>query len=353
MKGRATSMANSYVDYTGDGSTTIFNIPFGFLDRSHIYVLVDGVETPYSWLNDASVSVTPAPANAANVRVTRVTPSSPVVDFRDGEVFSEEELDTVNLQSIYLTQESSDNLGSVLALAGTGQYDVQDRRIQNLADPVDPADAVSKQWAETAGTAVLAQAISARDAAATYRDQAEAARDAAVAVGFDPDSYYDKTAVDSALATKASLAQLATKADQTSVDAALAGKADQASLDAAVTAQQAYTDARAITHTTGAAPYFGCRAWVRFNGEGGAVVSASGNVSNVTRLSTGRYRVTFTVAMSDANYAIVGAAGNDAADPRRDVQPVNITQTYFDIVTMNHGNGAASDSEFVGLAVFR
>ena len=45
-----------------------------------------------------------------------------------------------------------------------------------------------------------------------------------------------------------------------------------------------------------------CTAWVNFNGVGGAVVRSSHNVSSVTRLSAGRYHISFTTPMSNASY---------------------------------------------------
>jgi len=47
---------------------------------------------------------------------------------------------------------------------------------------------------------------------------------------------------------------------------------------------------------------FGCRAWVNFNGTGTVAIRASGNVSSITDLGTGYYRLNFTTAMPDANY---------------------------------------------------
>jgi hypothetical protein len=55
------------------------------------------------------------------------------------------------------------------------------------------------------------------------------------------------------------------------------------------------------------------RAWVNFNGVSGTSIRASYNVSSVTRASAGRYDVSFTNAMPDANYAVAamlnGASG--------------------------------------------
>jgi hypothetical protein len=58
---------------------------------------------------------------------------------------------------------------------------------------------------------------------------------------------------------------------------------------------------------SGAAPIYGARAWVNFNGTTSpGTIRASGNVSSVTRISTGRYTVNFATAMPDADYCPVG-----------------------------------------------
>jgi hypothetical protein len=57
----------------------------------------------------------------------------------------------------------------------------------------------------------------------------------------------------------------------------------------------------AITFGTGT-----CRAWVNFNGTGTVAIRASYNVSSITDNGAGDYRVNFTSALSDANYAIAG-----------------------------------------------
>lgn len=167
-------MANSYVDTIADGSTTIFNIPFGYLDPSHISVFLDGVETVYSWVGPSAISVDPAPADGVVVRVKRDTPNTPVVDFRDGESLTETDLDTVNLQSLYIAQEGADDLTDTLQTADTGQFDAVNKRIENIATPVNPNDAVTKEWAETSMSSTLGQAIAAKDAAETAQVQTEA-----------------------------------------------------------------------------------------------------------------------------------------------------------------------------------
>lgn len=78
------------------------------------------------------------------------------------------------------------------------------------------------------------------------------------------------------------------------------------------------TTATALSTASGSAPSYACRAWVNFDGTRdttGAVSTAntnrlirsSGNVTSVLRNGTGDYTITFTTAMTDANYAVSGA----------------------------------------------
>ena len=56
---------------------------------------------------------------------------------------------------------------------------------------------------------------------------------------------------------------------------------------------------------SGTAPIYGCRAWCTFNGTtaGTNAPASGGNVTTVTRNSTGSYSVNLTTAMSDALYS--------------------------------------------------
>jgi hypothetical protein len=49
-----------------------------------------------------------------------------------------------------------------------------------------------------------------------------------------------------------------------------------------------------------------CKAWVNFKGTGAVSIRADGNVSSITDNGTGDYTITFTTAMTDANYAVIG-----------------------------------------------
>jgi len=62
---------------------------------------------------------------------------------------------------------------------------------------------------------------------------------------------------------------------------------------------------KTATNATGSAPVYACRAWVNFDGTGTVSIRDSGNVSSVTDNGTGNYRVNFSTAMPDNNYAVV------------------------------------------------
>ena len=49
-------------------------------------------------------------------------------------------------------------------------------------------------------------------------------------------------------------------------------------------------------------------AWVNFNGTGTVAIRSSYNVSSITDNGTGDYTVNFATALSDANYAVIGAS---------------------------------------------
>ncbi|CUA90941.1 Phage T7 tail fibre protein [Chelatococcus sambhunathii] len=194
-------MALSYVQYAGDGVTQTFAVPFPYLDKDHIEVRVSLDVHSFTWDDPNTVRITPAPAPDAVIEVRRHTPrDNRMVDFVDGSVLTESDLDLSNLQTFYIVQEAIDIAGGTLELLSDGSYGAGGRRIKELGNPVEDRDAVTKTWAETAMSSQLAQAIAAansasasktvaatseantlahRNAAETAKTAAEAARDTA------------------------------------------------------------------------------------------------------------------------------------------------------------------------------
>ncbi len=168
-------MAYSYVQYLGDGTTTDFSIPFEYIATSHIQVKVDGVITAFTFPSGSAVRVSPAPANGAVIEVRRVTPrDTKLVDFTDASVLTEADLDTGTDQTLYLSQEVIDIAEGTISLNSLGQMDAQSKRIINVANPVDPGDAVNLGSVQSY---VTAAAASASDAAASASDSQNSADD--------------------------------------------------------------------------------------------------------------------------------------------------------------------------------
>lgn len=61
---------------------------------------------------------------------------------------------------------------------------------------------------------------------------------------------------------------------------------------------------------SGSAPVFGVRAWANFDGMGSVTIKSSGNISSITRNSSGNYTVNFATALPNANYAVAGMAAS-------------------------------------------
>jgi len=115
---------------------------------------------------------------------------------------------------------------------------------------------------------------------------------------------------------------------------------------------------------TGAAPIYGCRAWVNFDGTGttgtNMTIRGSGNLASVLKNGTGDYTITFTTAMPDTNYAptfggfntgngdgswIVAGTGSGA-------YPAGITTGSLRILTYSY-TGNTQDQQAVFVHIFR
>ena len=112
----------------------------------------------------------------------------------------------------------------------------------------------------------------------------------------------------------------------------------------------------ALQSSPGSAPGYVARAWVNFNGSGGASIRASGNVSSVSYNGAGDYTVNFSTGMPDANYSITISAmralnGTEGmiAGP---AFAGNFVAGSCRIVTTSD-SGARGDGSYVCVAVFR
>ena len=145
-------MAYSYNVYTGNGSTTQFTVGFPYIRREHVKVYVAFVDTAYTYVNNTTVQLATAPGAGVRVEVRRVTPAtSPLVDFADGSTLVAADLDTSNLQHLYLEQELDDSLKQAVSIdPATGLVTASGQRITSVADPTSAQDAATKAYVDTA-----------------------------------------------------------------------------------------------------------------------------------------------------------------------------------------------------------
>jgi hypothetical protein len=162
-------VAYSYVRYSGNGSTTNYTFSFPAISTTHIKVRVNGtLVTNWSFLSSSTIQFAAAPANAAVIEIRRETPKdSAIVDFSDGSVLLERDLDLLATWQLYVAQETEDDLEDTIRVDSQGRFDAQNKRIINVADPINAQDAVTKNWAETGMSSQLAQATTKASEAAT------------------------------------------------------------------------------------------------------------------------------------------------------------------------------------------
>ena len=102
-------MAYSYMTSVGDGQTQLFSLPFQYLSKRHVYVLVDGLEANFSWHTRSTVLITPTPKAGAVVRIERRTPiDSPPADFSEGALITANDLDVLSTYYLFVAQEGQD-----------------------------------------------------------------------------------------------------------------------------------------------------------------------------------------------------------------------------------------------------
>jgi hypothetical protein len=156
-------MAFSYVRYTANGSTTNYTFAFPAIDPEHIKVRVNGVLTTlFTFLNSSTIKMNVAPAAGVILDIRRETPKEQViVDFTDGSVLLERDLDLLGTYSLYLAQETEDALDDSITQDYLGVFQGQSKRIANVATPVENNDAVNKSYADAVITQAAGSATSA------------------------------------------------------------------------------------------------------------------------------------------------------------------------------------------------
>jgi hypothetical protein len=149
-------MANTLIIYRGDGSTTDFAVPFDYLRKSFVKVLLDSVTE----LKGGSTTDTSADyyfVDATTIRLRKIVPTTAqtitirrytsvkerVTSFRDGSVLYSKDLDTAQVQAFHIAEEARDVINDALVVDRENNWDARNKRIINVGTPVADNDAMT------------------------------------------------------------------------------------------------------------------------------------------------------------------------------------------------------------------
>ena len=115
----ATNTTNTFTNHTGNGTEVNFSISFSYILTSDVDVTVAGVlktlGTHYT-ISGSTVTFTSGnvPTNGQAIKFQRDTSiSTKAVDFQDGSVLTEQDLDNNTNQVLFAQQEITDKLGGI------------------------------------------------------------------------------------------------------------------------------------------------------------------------------------------------------------------------------------------------
>ena len=182
-------MASTIIIYEGDGTRTDFTVPFDYLKKSFVTVRLGAGTTltggdygdtgsDYYFLDKTTIRLKVAPASGESLTIRRYTSATErVVTFKDASILKATDLDTSQLQAFHIAEEGRDILEDSLSVNREGNWDAKNKRIVNLADPVNPQDALTKAYYDADSQKVQAN----RDETEKFMERAETAADSAKA----------------------------------------------------------------------------------------------------------------------------------------------------------------------------
>lgn len=106
---------NARIDYTYGGSAN-FSVPFPYIDKSHIVVLINGTATNgFSFTSSNQITVSAPLVTGDTISIRRATPiNEPLVQFTDTSILDEDAQNTSRNQLLYHLQETVDMYSDAL-----------------------------------------------------------------------------------------------------------------------------------------------------------------------------------------------------------------------------------------------
>lgn len=161
-------MAFSWQEQIKSAGTQDIQCDIEYLDKSYIHVYLDGVETTgYTWTSSTNIRLNTALTADTTVLLIRKTEREYLyIEFASGSPFIEVNVDSQNTQFLHLAQE----LVEGRAIPGFyGDISMNGYRITNVADPTNPQDSATKNYADS-GDARLGSRIDSEIAARMAAD---------------------------------------------------------------------------------------------------------------------------------------------------------------------------------------
>jgi len=230
-------MSVTQVTYTGNGSTTLYSFTFPYIETTDIKVSLDGVvTTAYSLANATTIQFNSAPASGAVIRIYRETGTTAIQStFFAGSAIRAEDLNDNFSQVFYSTQETVERRVDSTGGTMSGELDMGNNKIVNLATPTANADASTKLYVDSQVGSVSASATAAAASAAAAATSASNASTSATNSA--------NSASASATSAAASLASETAAASSASAASTSASNASTFASNASTSATNAATSA--------------------------------------------------------------------------------------------------------------
>lgn len=164
------SSQQSEVPYVGDGSTTVFPIPFYFLQNSDIQIVVnDSLGNIYPAVQNVDYTVSGAgnqaggsvtfgapPVSLRTITIQRIVPATQLTDYQPNDDFPAESHErALDKLTMLVQQNAAESDRALKRPVGKLYYDAEGLRISNVADPASAQDVTTLNWVRTYLAAVL------------------------------------------------------------------------------------------------------------------------------------------------------------------------------------------------------
>jgi chemotaxis protein histidine kinase CheA len=244
-------MPNSYVEYTGNGVTATYSVPFPYLDQDHVEVYLDEVSTSaFTWASASSITFDAAPSNGAAILIKRNTPYTELVNFTTRTRLRSSSLNTFQKQLRYLVEETVEWHDAIAELH-EGAEDAMEaaEAAQAAAEAAQAAAETAEANAETAETNAEAAETNAETAQAAAASSASSASTSATNAATSATNAATSATAAAASATAAAASATAAATAETNAETAEANaetaEANAEAAQAAAEAAQAAAEAAA------------------------------------------------------------------------------------------------------------